>query len=66
MRDTEKISPQMAAERLREAFQVYYDSQKKVLERRKLDITALKSRAGIQETTVPATALNIIGSLYNE
>ena len=63
--DREKLDPKQLANRLKTDFKSYYDTKKVVLDRRKLDIAALKARAGIKENNLPAVTNNVIGKLYN-
>ena len=64
-KDQENIDPKDLAVRLKQAFQEYYESKKIVIDRRKLDIAALKKRANIEENTIPSVVRNIVGKLYN-
>lgn len=64
-KDQENIDPKDLAARLKQAFQEYYESRKVVIDRRKLDIAALKKRANIEENTIPSVVRNIVGKLYN-
>ena len=62
--DQEKLDPKTLAIRLRQAFSDYYNTQKTILARRKLDVAALRSRATVVTSNVPLAVQNIIGQLY--
>ena len=64
--DKEKLDPKVLAESLSSAFLEYYSNKKTELERRKLDIAALKARAGISESGAPDLLQDLIRQLYNE
>ena len=64
--DQEKVNPKELAKELEDAFLAFYESTKEALERRKLDLAALKTRANITDTTLPAVTNNLIRKLYNE
>ena len=64
--DQEKIDPKDLARELKNAFAAFYDNKKAALERRKLDLAALKSRANIDDTSLRTVTNNLIRKLYNE
>lgn len=64
--DQEKIDPKDLAKELKSAFLDFYESKKTALNRRKLDVAALKARSNTSDTSLPAVTNNLIRKLYNE
>lgn len=65
--ETENINTlEDIAEKLNTAFDAFYRSEKKVLERKKKDIKALKARAGVENTNTPVLLRNIVPTIHDK
>ena len=54
------------ADKLSNAFDRFYKSERKLLQRKRKDIRALKARAGVEDTNTPVLLRNIVPTIHDK